>query len=287
MLDDCRCKLHIYLFYSIILLLLSSSTYGKATIPSSCGNISNISCPFRLKGDHQKCDKTPFSYELVCNHNRTTIYLPNDGYYYNVLDIDYRNYTIRVADPGLEKNNCSSRPLHSIQETISFDYYLQYSGIFSESKTLLTFIECPSPIISSRYINITTSTTTKTACNNNDNTSPLELSSREKYFYYNYYYYVVAGYMTLLEVEDGCKVSKTTWVSSFNVTSNTSNFSDIHDGMVYGFHISWADIFCRTCKSANCHVDPFNNYYGCYHYNCSVRHRNSYKVSIYCEYKRD
>lgn len=284
MLNNCDCNLHIYLFNSIIpLLLLSSSTYGKPTSPpSSCGNISNITCPFRLKGDHQKCNN-PFSYELICdNNNRTLIYLPNDGYYYYVQDIDYAHYNIRVAVPGLEKNNCSSRPLYSIQEKNSFNYYLRDS----KNKMLLTFIDCPSPVISPRYIDITTTTTTTTACTTTTttttNNNSYKNSSKERYVYY----YVVVDYMRIQDVEDSCKVSMTTWVSSFNVTSNTTKFAEIHDAMVNGFHISWGDVYCRTCKSENCHAYPAENYYSCYHYNCSLRHQNSYKVSFYCEYTK-
>ena len=62
--------------------------------PSSCGNIPNISFPFRLKSDPESCGDP--RYELSCENNRTVLHLFAGNYH--VQKINYNNYTIRVAD---------------------------------------------------------------------------------------------------------------------------------------------------------------------------------------------
>ena len=87
--------------------------------PSSCGDIQNISIPFRLKGDPLGCGHPDPAYELVCENNRTILY----GKYF-VEEINYHNYTIRVIVAGLEKTNCFSLPLYSstIDELYVYGY---------------------------------------------------------------------------------------------------------------------------------------------------------------------
>ncbi|KAI6672555.1 hypothetical protein NL676_000461, partial [Syzygium grande] len=72
--------------------------------------VANISYPFRLRGDPMVCSDP--NYELACINNRTVLDLYSGNYY--VRYIDYTNYTIRVADVGLQKGNCSSLPLRSL-----------------------------------------------------------------------------------------------------------------------------------------------------------------------------
>ena len=60
--------------------------------PSSCGDIQNISNPFRLKGDPLGCGHPDPAYELVCENNSTILYGK-----YHVAEINYHNYTIRVV----------------------------------------------------------------------------------------------------------------------------------------------------------------------------------------------
>ena len=66
---------------------------------SSCGNIHNISFPFRLKSDPENCGY--FGYELSCENNPTVLYLYGGKYY--VQEISYNNYTIRIVDSSIRK----------------------------------------------------------------------------------------------------------------------------------------------------------------------------------------
>ncbi|RVW87513.1 Leaf rust 10 disease resistance locus receptor-like protein kinase-like 2.4 [Vitis vinifera] len=88
--------------------------------PSSCGDMRNISYPFRLQDDPPSCGYP--EYELICENNRTMINL--HGGKYLVTQINYQNYTIRVVDPGRKKDNCLiSSPLHSIGSSSSSPTY--------------------------------------------------------------------------------------------------------------------------------------------------------------------
>ena len=61
---------------------------------SSCGNIHNISYPFRLKDDPRSCGESEF--ELACENNRTIFYLYSRKY--RVKEINYEIFTIRVVE---------------------------------------------------------------------------------------------------------------------------------------------------------------------------------------------
>ncbi|KAH7659323.1 Glycerophosphodiester phosphodiesterase protein [Dioscorea alata] len=85
--------------------------------PSSCGRLTNISYPFRLKDDPPHCGDP--NYELTCDHqNHTILTLLSHNYYitnityYGFHEDSYGNYhvdfAIQVKDAGMEKYNKSS-----------------------------------------------------------------------------------------------------------------------------------------------------------------------------------
>ncbi|MBA0574690.1 hypothetical protein Golob_027332, partial [Gossypium lobatum] len=75
-----------------------------------CGNL-NISYPFRLKNQPPQCGC--YDLELACeNNNRTTLVLREGKFF--VQNIFYENKTIQVMDSNLDKNDCNSLPLSSI-----------------------------------------------------------------------------------------------------------------------------------------------------------------------------
>ncbi|KAE8037477.1 hypothetical protein FH972_010063 [Carpinus fangiana] len=81
--------------------------------PSSCGNIRNISYPFRLEGDPKNCGDQ--RYTLSCENNQAVLYLYAGKYY--VQHISYANYTIRVVDAGIQNDNDSFIPRYSLDTT--------------------------------------------------------------------------------------------------------------------------------------------------------------------------
>ncbi|KAL1802188.1 hypothetical protein ACET3Z_030835 [Daucus carota] len=218
-----------------VLSFLSSSCCN-ATSPS-CGNIRNISCPFTLKGDKQKCDSSFFIHELSCINNRTIIYLFPGKYMYYVESINYDKLYIRIVDQGLTKNNYSSRPLHAITEE---DLVSTYDTDLESMNKPITMIECPSPVISRQYINITSTF------------SSFSAAVLGKSYVYSYAY-VVLKYVPISRIEENCRISNVVWVSRqspFRITAS-SKFSEIHDAMVYGFHFRWSYFYCANCDDGN------------------------------------
>lgn len=273
------------IFFTVFSFL--STTCSKADSPSSCGNIKNISCPFTLKGDYQKCHGFPFIQELSCDiNNRTVLDLFPDERFYYVESINYddNHLTMRIVDPGLQKNNYSSLPFFSILEND-----IGYSDSYDFTVELnqpITIIECPSrPENSTRYINITSPS------------SSYSSSVLGKYYVYSYAYMVV-GELSMWELEDNCRISKVAWVSLQSLNRNVlSNYSGIHDAMVNGFDLPWSYFYCLKCGP---HIDDYDGFNGfdCHAYysldyhhweceravsqSCSLWHLSKYDLSLSC-----
>jgi len=113
----------------LYLFLLPHKTYSQPC-SSSCGKISNITPPFRLKHDPDHCGNN--KYELDCVNNVTVLKL-YDGYYF-VQSINYNNYTIRVVDPNIQPTNCSSLPQFFLYRH-NFTLYTSYIRYFTQKNT--------------------------------------------------------------------------------------------------------------------------------------------------------
>jgi hypothetical protein len=132
----------------LYLFLLPHKTYPQPVCSSSCGKMSNITKPFRLKHDPDHCGNS--TYELDCVNNITVLKL-YDGYYF-VQSINYNNYTIRLVDPNIQPTNCSSLPhffLYSNnftqKEANSYEDSLYRSNSTSELSMPVIYMECTSP----------------------------------------------------------------------------------------------------------------------------------------------
>ncbi|XP_060671085.1 uncharacterized protein LOC132800802 [Ziziphus jujuba] len=150
---------------------------------SSCGNIPNISYPFRLQTDPPNCGKK--RYELSCeNNNRSTVLNLYSGKYH-VRAINYDNYTIRLADVNIDKANCFTVPLYSLA-AYNFTDESPYSGSFlnDNGKTLdnislsevIIFIKCENPVESPLYV-------PTEPCINSSGAASTTLSKEEYYSY--------------------------------------------------------------------------------------------------------
>nr|XP_017234263.1 PREDICTED: rust resistance kinase Lr10-like [Daucus carota subsp. sativus] len=283
--------LFIFIF-TIIVSSLSSYCCEAAASPSSCGNIRNISCPFKLQGDRQKCDSSFFTQELSCRNNRTILYLLPDKLLYYVQSINYDNLSIRIVDPGVRKNNPSSRPLRSLTEEDL--QQSAYRAVFYEDGSIsgtgpmlslselnqpIAMIECPSPVTSNRYINTTSPTSSYTS------------SVFGKDYIYAYAYMVV-GFIPISELKVNCRISKLAWVSlrAPSRPSISSNMSAIHDAMLYGFEIPWSYFYCLKCDATLSGEDSCDtqnrdyHHWACKNYDshCNVGHLSSYNLTISC-----
>ena len=105
-----------------------------------CGNL-NISYPFRLKTQPRNCGNHRL--ELECeNNNRTTLAMKQGKF--SVQEIFYQNYTMRVVDASLDRDDCNSLPLTSLNGNLGWGYSYELSIIY--------LVNCTKPTKSSLYV---------------------------------------------------------------------------------------------------------------------------------------
>ncbi|XP_056163013.1 rust resistance kinase Lr10-like [Syzygium oleosum] len=220
----------------------------------SCGEVTNISCPFRLRGDPKSCGD--HKYELACVNNRTVLDLYSGQYY--VRHIDYTNFTIRIADVGLQKGNCSSLPLRSLSCPdfwYKLDWWYEcgqytYKGL-KLSKTV-AIMDC-TKVVDSRF-NIEASSCL-------DGIKFLNSSSTRRRVY-------AMVDVNVSYVETSCTVELMAMIPWWADGNNLRSYAQIHDLMVYGFELSWLPIACKIyCK---------------HYYECDI----SGKHQIPCSFKK-
>ncbi|XP_074340618.1 rust resistance kinase Lr10-like isoform X2 [Apium graveolens] len=225
----------------------------------------------------QSCCIVFFFLRLSCINNRTVLYLLPDKQYY-VDSINYVHLSIRVIDPGLQKNNYSSLPSHSISmgDLSSQNYYSRYA--LKEFNQPLTFLDCSSPVISTRYINFTSPN------------SSFSSSVLGEYYVYSYAY-VVVGDLFMSSIADNCRIRKIAWVLCTSPSNNMCyspyndiyyNFFEIHDAMVRGFDIPWSYFYCLKC--GYCYTNDLDHHlwYCDPNEECTLYHIRSYHLSVSC-----
>ena len=250
-----RVILVLLLPFMFILQQGNSSTTTSACPPSSCGKISNIRYPFRLKADPKHCGDS--RYELSCENNVATLYLYSGKYH--VQSINYNNFTIRVADPGVIESNCSSLPLYWLSRSNFCDTYNNNENctdpyhassgdrINREGEVIfehIFYLNCTQPITNnSKYVKTT-------PCINWPSSK-------------SYYIYAFAGHLTAEDFQVGCHV-KFVAPSSWKALQVIS-YDKIHKALVYGFEISWLHLPCQDhCEnSEHCYFNSTSQEIGC------------------------
>ncbi|KAK3002151.1 hypothetical protein RJ639_021191 [Escallonia herrerae] len=182
--------------------------------PSSCGDIGNITSPFRLRGDQRRCNERYF--ELICENNRTVLYWSAAGKYY-VKSISYINRTIRLVDVGLDKDFCSilraSSP-NPYPDVVGAGYYAYLSVVWPAT---LYFVACASPVDSPKYVNFSSCTS------------------------HGYFYAVVTTWSDDPSIiHDTCNISVAyPCPRPGDVDSSNLSISSVHQQLIRGFEMSW------------------------------------------------
>ncbi|XP_011015081.1 PREDICTED: L-type lectin-domain containing receptor kinase V.4-like isoform X3 [Populus euphratica] len=248
---------HLFGAYAALpfLVILSSHHTSSATRntgnycpPSSCGNIHNISYPFRLNTDHKNCGNKYF--ELACeNNSRPTLYLNMEKYY--VQAINYSDFTIRLVSAAVQKDDCFSLPHQSLtQEGLRSEYGIYYYKINWTDSSVLTFLCCENQMLNPPdYIMDASS------CKNGSGTaysssSSSSISSPSCVDMEGHSYVMVDGQIN--DVPDLCRINLI-----YSVPKNMRNmtYTDVHDILVYGFELSWFSFCCYYGKENRCNLD--------------------------------
>ncbi|MCL7048895.1 hypothetical protein MKW94_019859 [Papaver nudicaule] len=225
-----------FLLYFLVLLLIpsssSSSSLSSSSTVFSCGDLS-IKCPFTLEGRPRNCPNgcssrfgslmkplscgySPAERILSCENNRTVLNYSSKKFY--VLDIDYEYQRIRVIDPGLQKDNCSSMPQHSIPDNF---YFQNYSDLYQEKAVV--YMNCLTNMSDFiRYINA----------------KPCVKSSL------NMFTYVIVNPL-VSDFKESCNNFLTSWMSGNRDTF--SSYLDVHNELMNGWVLLGRSVLGTLC----------------------------------------
>ncbi|KAK7385135.1 hypothetical protein VNO78_30846 [Psophocarpus tetragonolobus] len=205
--------------------------------PSSCGKISNITYPFRLKGDPQGCGDS--RYELSCENNVTVVHLYSGKYH--VQAINYDNFTIRVVDPGIQPSNYSTLPRYFFSPLNFSDLYYRTDFRY------IVFMNCSHGVSENgRYV---------------DTAPYINWESK------GHHIYAIAGDLKARDIEVGCKVKLVAATSWWGLDTNKYSYSytAMHMALLYGFQISSVHLACvDLCEESMCYFDPSSQTLQCW-----------------------
>ncbi|KAH7659327.1 Glycerophosphodiester phosphodiesterase protein [Dioscorea alata] len=141
------------IFLFILFFFFGSSTLvsaaGDYCAPSSCGNLTNIRYPFRLKDDPPNCGNP--NYELTCDHlNHTILTLLSNSYYVTNItyyDKDYLSdveFDIQLMYVGMvsKYNNGSCNHLPLPASHLTYSNYLRHSEYYGVHHYWVTLVNC-------------------------------------------------------------------------------------------------------------------------------------------------
>ncbi|CAL9114132.1 unnamed protein product [Musa textilis] len=215
--------IHTFFFF---FFLVRASTEEHCS--SSCGSI-NITSPFRLRDDPADCGSP--QYEVTCQNNQTRLNISSRLYV--VKAISYENETIRVVDPDLQSNNCSSRPTYSLMNKD-----LQDSGgsyVLVQWDGFVDYTTCQQPVNDSSYVT----------------TSPCINSTNE-------YHYVKVGESSISDLNNKCSFFSVPIEFAFN---RSASYLDIWSALLKGIQLSWKAVHCAECEAAGGHCYYREFYY--------------------------
>ncbi|KAL6124838.1 hypothetical protein ACLB2K_077347 [Fragaria x ananassa] len=210
--------------------------------PSSCGDIRNISYPFRLTDDPNKCGDS--RYNLSCENNLTVLHLYSARY--NVLAINYENVTIRVVDVNLRKDNCSSLPPYSLNRyNFSNGPYRTYQSKGTSWWERRRF-ELSKPII-------------LMTCEFRPGNSSLFVDAAPCINTTSGHSFVNTDSLNASDLLDSCQTELMV-LTSWNGTKVVNrSYIDIHNELLYGFELSWL----HRRSGEGCYIDTGTNKVNC------------------------
>ncbi|KAK8473155.1 hypothetical protein PHAVU_001G068600 [Phaseolus vulgaris] len=241
----------------IVLVFLLHLIHGEnACPPSSCGKISNISYPFRLKGD-QGCGRS--IYELSCENNITLFSLVSGTFH--VQAINYHNFTIRLVNPTLQQSNRSSLPCYFFSPsnfTTSYRSYLLYETPNHGSYLTIPWIYGSDHYTEPQHIvllNCSHRVTGKRTYVDTGGCMNWEWKG---------YIYAMAGDLIAEDFEVGCHVKLVALTSWWGLDTNTYSYDMMHTALLYGFDLSWLSMICEDrCGPTYCYFNSFSQTLEC------------------------
>jgi hypothetical protein len=238
----------------VVVVLVHQTRSAKNThqcAPSSCGDIHNISNPFRLQDDPKNCGDRRYTLSCENNHTDTVLYLDAGKYY--VRQINYDNNTIRAVDSGIDQVSIPRYFLNGNNFSFGDSYDPYRGGRYSYRAVILSrsvvFLMCENRVNSPLYLE------TSTCFSSNGSDSEYSSNSSKTYRY------VKVGRTKPTDVEDSCQIEGMTLTSWPGNNDRHVSCSDVHNALVYGFELSWLQVMCeRSCRSTDsCYLNETNH----------------------------
>ncbi|XP_028788903.1 rust resistance kinase Lr10-like [Neltuma alba] len=231
---------------------MSSKNGSKTCNLSQCGIITNISYPFRLRDDPPNCGLR--AYELACENNVALLHLhPAGTATYQVLGINYDNYTIRVKDPGIREGDCSSLPLYFLSQSNFTDTYnLSSDYKYDTNNPYAVFMDPLSEeLLFEHIIYLNCSEPVRDDAGYVDTAPCVDWGAKGEG---GGHVYVVAGRdLEAQRLKPECRVKSVATIasdwSSF-LERKSHSYADLHTALSYGFEISWWRLGCSDLSCA-------------------------------------
>lgn len=202
-------------------------TSNSSSVSYSCGDLHNIRCPFTFEDGFPNCPNYTEERQLSCVNKRTIWNISSKSFYVSDINYDYSEYypvKIRLIDPGLDKDNCSSMPQHSVDSNRGirtgvyyYDYYIpgRSSSMHSKNKAVV-YMSC--------------------LTNMSDLPHYLDASPCVKASSFNMSTYVVVD-PHFSDFNESCKRFLTSWM--YTDKDAFDSYSDVHSEMMKGFVVYW------------------------------------------------
>ncbi|KAJ0037730.1 hypothetical protein Pint_22127 [Pistacia integerrima] len=231
-----------FLFSLLIFLFIGEIQADKLqACSSSCGDLTNISYPFRLKGDPPGCGDRDF--QLSCQSNKTILELDSGTYY--VTGLYHKERRIRVVDINLANGSCNlpNISLSTNLLTSDFAYEQNVFSVYSEIDEFATFLNCSANISDSAYRRL--------PCFGDQS--------------YNVYVNIGGYPKEISDLPESSYCSFISMVPILHADVIPPTYEVIWKLLKSGFHLRWS-IECRDCIKAGgycvsdkCYVRPLNS----------------------------
>ncbi|KAL6615418.1 hypothetical protein ACP70R_037688 [Stipagrostis hirtigluma subsp. patula] len=156
--SHCSATWQALIIFSVVAIHVADAGLQDPCPPFSCGDLHNISYPFRRPGDPPECGVQ--AYELVCSSSKAIIRI-NTGTYY-VTSINYTGSSFWVVDVNLDMHSSCPLPRwdqfpYSDRGSVWVsDNHLHYHSDFEIGGLWAFFINCSRAIMNNSWYKPTT-----------------------------------------------------------------------------------------------------------------------------------
>ncbi|TQD92480.1 hypothetical protein C1H46_022041 [Malus baccata] len=210
----------------LLILLFFVQIQAQTNCWSSCGEIKNISYPFRLKGDPSGCGDS--DYELSCVDNKPILEIFPGKYY--VRNISYYDHTLRLVDVNFANGTCGL-PSGPVETTNGFVRDARFMGYGGNPGSRFRFVKCSTNISSMPEA----ANHTVVPCLTRNGT---------------YVYAVYDGDYSYYEPQKSCSVISLAPVDLRKDVTKFSSYEAVMELLKAGFEIEWS-VTCRDCSLAD------------------------------------